>query len=242
MQDNISYVQVSSPGDAASRITVTKSTSSSMATRGNIYAFSGVTGKRINRPTARGGAVLTENVMIGLHTGRFAGIVLRWLYFLSGIAGTAMIATGLILWTVKRRKRLLDPEKPDLGFRIVERLNIAVIAGFPGAIAVYFIANRLLPVVMPDHAEWEIRCLFMTFAAAFIMACFRPVRRAWVETLTMTALLFLAVLIVDAMTNPRWLLTSFRGRIGFSPGSTALCFCPVQPLALLPGKRQGPQN
>ncbi|MDB5713261.1 MAG: hypothetical protein JWO15_658 [Sphingomonadales bacterium] len=208
--DRISYVQISSPGDTAARISVTKSASSSVDTRGDTYEFSGVTGKAMAQPTVRGGAVVTESVMIGLHTARYAGIVLRWFYFLSGIAGTAMIATGLVLWTVKRRKRMLDPEKPHLGFRIVERLNIAVIAGFPGALATYFIANRLLPTVMPHRAEWEIRCLFLTLAAAFVLGCCRPVRRAWTETLAIGGLLFAAVVAVDAVTSPRWLLPSLR--------------------------------
>ncbi|MDB5714764.1 MAG: peptidase [Sphingomonadales bacterium] len=209
-QGRIKYVEVRNPGDVAARITVTASKSASMDAGGDTYEFSGVTGKAIAQPSVKGGAVLTESVMIGLHTGRYAGIVLRWLYFLSGIAGTAMIATGLVLWTVKRQKNLLDPEKPHLGFRIVERLNIAVIAGFPGAVAVYFVANRLLPTAMSHRAEWEIRCMFLTLAAAFVFACFRPVRRAWIETLAISGLLFSAVVVVDAVTSSRWLLPSLR--------------------------------
>jgi len=30
----------------------------------------------------------------------------RWLSFLSGLTGTAMIATGLVVWVVKRRQRV----------------------------------------------------------------------------------------------------------------------------------------
>jgi len=43
--------------------------------------------------------------MLGLHEGLFAGPLLRALYVLSGLLGAAMIATGLVLWSVKRRQR-----------------------------------------------------------------------------------------------------------------------------------------
>src|SRR3546814_16649856 len=83
--------------------------------------------------------------MIGIHAGRFASPWLRALYFLSGVAGCVMVASGLILWTVKRRAKLSDPERPHLGFRLVEKLNIAASAGLPFGMVAYFLANRLLP-------------------------------------------------------------------------------------------------
>src|SRR3546814_15678309 len=91
--------------------------------------------------------------MIGLQAGRFAGWGLRWLYFLSGVSGAIMVGSGLVLWTVKRRGRLPDPARPPFGFRLVERLNIAVIAGLPAGIAIYFLANPLLPLEKVDRAD-----------------------------------------------------------------------------------------
>ena len=43
--------------------------------------------------------------------GRFADTGLRWLYFLVSLAGVAMVGSGLVLWTVKRRVKLPDPER-----------------------------------------------------------------------------------------------------------------------------------
>jgi uncharacterized iron-regulated membrane protein len=204
----ISSVQVGNPGDAAARVVVTRSSAANMDAQGETLVFDGVSGVPIGKPAAKGVAVLTESVMIGLHTGRYAGALLRWLYFLSGLTGVAMVATGLILWTVKRRKRVLDPSKPSFGFRVVERLNVAVVAGFPAAVAVYFLANRLLPLAMTDRAEWEIRWLFISWGAAFVFAGFRQVRRGWIELLGATGVLFLMVQIVDVLTNTRWLVPS----------------------------------
>jgi len=65
---------------------------------------------------AIGGAQATQRAMIDVHAGRFAGSTLRWLYFLSGMGGTIMVASGLVLWTVKRRAKLPDPSWPHFGF------------------------------------------------------------------------------------------------------------------------------
>jgi uncharacterized iron-regulated membrane protein len=149
----------------------------------------------------------TQSVMIGLHAGRYAGWGLRWLYFLSGIGGTIMVGSGLVLWTVKRRAKLPDPTRPHFGFRLVERLNITAIAGLPAGIAAYFLANRLLPTGMTARAEWEIHSLFLTWAAVLLWAIARPYRRAWIESLALAAGLFASVPVGNALTVSRNMLT-----------------------------------
>jgi hypothetical protein len=146
--------------------------------------------------------------MIDLHTGRFSGSVLRWLYILSGIGGTIMVATGLVLWTVKRRAKLPDPERPHFGFRLVERLNIGVIIGAPAGIAVYFLANRLLPLDMANRADWEINSLFIAWGGLFFWTLARSAKRAWVEALSACAALYALVPAVNALTTARGLIPS----------------------------------
>lgn len=173
------FIEVSEPGDAAARVTVTRASGSMLSSRAPTLTYDGVSGALLWRSPEPGGAALTAGAMVGLHAGRFASDGLRWLYFLAGIAGTAMIASGLVLWTVKRRERLPDPARPPFGFRLVERLNIAVIAGFPAAIAVMLWANRLLPMGMSGRAQWEVHALFIAWAAALALASLVPARRAW---------------------------------------------------------------
>lgn len=156
----------------------------------------------------RGGGIATYGMMIDLHTGWFAGAPLRWLYFLSGIGGTLMVATGLILWTIKRRARLADPERPHFGFRLVELLNIGFIAGTPAGIAVYLLANRLLPLGMAHRADWEINSLFIGWGALFTWTLARPARNAWIESLAACAALYALVPLVNAATTTRGLVPS----------------------------------
>ena len=97
-------INIYNPGDANSRIilyggadTPTRSTTE--------LTFDGTNGDLLNRVGPRSAPVVTQQTLFGLHEGLFAGPLLRWLYFLSGLTGTAMIGAGLILWTVKRRAR-----------------------------------------------------------------------------------------------------------------------------------------
>jgi len=199
----IGYIYVSNPGDAAARVSITSAPSSSLDARGQTLEFDGVTGRPLDAGAPKGPAQTTEGVMIGLHAGRYADSALRWLYFISGLLGTAMVGTGLVLWTVKRRLKLPDPARPHLGFRIVERLNIGVIVGFPIGLATYFLANRLLPIKLVERADWEIDSLFIGWSCAFLFSLARSPRRGWIELSALCAALFLAIPLVSALTTSR---------------------------------------
>lgn len=169
--------------------------------RYNPLYFNAVTGQPLLAPFTPGPALATYGVMTDLHTGRFAAPLLRWLYFLSGVAGTAMVATGVILWIAKRQRQSATPRAHHL----VERLNIGIIVGGLGALAVYFLANRLLPLGMAHRAEWEINSLFIAWGALLAWAGARPPRKAWVELLAGTALLYVLVPVMNLLTTSRGL-------------------------------------
>ncbi|WP_163274466.1 PepSY domain-containing protein, partial [Enterobacter hormaechei] len=123
--------------------------------------FDGGGGQLLQLKEHSGVAADTQGVLYGLHLGRFADAALRWLYFIVSLAGTAMVGTGLVLWTVKRRTQLPDLQRPYFGFRLVERLNIATIAGLSVAMAAYLWANRLLPASRDGRAAWEVHVFFL---------------------------------------------------------------------------------
>ncbi|TCM15690.1 putative iron-regulated membrane protein [Novosphingobium sp. PhB165] len=204
----VGVVRINNPGDETATIALTRGPGEAMGSRGEVMVFDGTSGRQTGGSLPQGAALKTESVMIGLHSGRFAQIALRWLYFLSGLAGTAMVGTGLVLWTVKRRQRLPDPERPHFGFRLVEKLNIATIAGLGCAIPSYFLANRLLPTGMAARADWEIHTMFLVWLGVLIWALLRPAARAWLEALRLAALLFAAVPLVNAFTTSRGLPVS----------------------------------
>lgn len=203
------YISVTSPGDRAGVATLYTARSHWGEGRPDSVYLDAATATQLpSTPSHPGGATATHRVMVDLHTGWFAGYGLRWLYFLSGLGGVAMAATGLCLWCVKRRARLPDPARPHFGFRLVERLNIGFISGAPIGIAAYFLANRLLPTTLPGHADWEINALFIAWGGTLVWAFLRPARRAWLETLAAATALYAAIPLVNAATTTRGVIPS----------------------------------
>lgn len=144
-------------------------------------------------------------ILVQLHEAWYATYPLRWLHFLSGLLGGVMIATGLVLWVLKRREKHTRRGDAPWSMRLVACLNVAVIAGLPVAVAAFFWANRLLPVDIAERAAWELHCLFATWGWLFCYAAFRPEKRAWVEIFWLAAAAFGLLPLLNALTTDRHL-------------------------------------
>ncbi len=209
-QGGVGSIQVNNPGDAAAKIVIVRQQALRVSTTPQYVVFDGISGKLLQFKDGSGPAATFQGVLYGLHLGRFADIIARWLYFIISMAGTAMVGTGLVLWTVKRRAKLPDPEKPYFGFRLVERLNIAAIAGLPVAMTAFFWLNRLLPLSTAQRAAWEIHGFFIIWAGTLAWALMRPAKRAWVELFWLAATLMVLLPVLNVFTTDRSLFKSLR--------------------------------
>ncbi len=219
-RDGVGVVTITNPGDAVARVAVARAEAGRVSSSPQYLVFDGTTGKLAEVHDRVGGAAETRGVLYALHLGRFSDVQLRWLYFLVSLAGTAMVGTGLVMWTVKRRAQLPDPERPYFGFRVVERLNIASIAGLSVAMTAYLWANRLLPVELAHRADAEIKVFFAVWGLSFVYALTRPARRAWVELLWLAVAVLALLPVLNALTTDRpiwrsvadgdWVFTGFQ--------------------------------
>lgn len=200
-------VVVRHPNDAAATIQVARSGKDTLSARHGSVFFSGVNGSRLSATPPPGPAIQATSVMLGLHMGWFAGPFLRTVYFLLGLARAAMVGTGLVLWTAKRRRT--DGET-FLGLRLAERLNIAAIACLPAGMAAFLLANRILPASLADRATVEVSTMFWAWFGLAALACLRPLRRAWKETLSVAAATFALIPLVDALTTNCGLFASLH--------------------------------
>jgi len=171
----VGRVYVINPGDSAAVVTAFRADSGQIGFTPAEISFDGTTGKVLagwaeNRP-----GVQTYNVVYGLHMGRFAPSLTRWLYFLGGAMLTLAIATGLVLWVVKRRERA----PLSLGNRILERVNVGVLAGVPLGCVAFLLANRLLPLGTLDRLAVEVSIALWTAAAALATGVALPPKLAW---------------------------------------------------------------
>jgi uncharacterized iron-regulated membrane protein len=195
----LSALSVSNPGQADARVTVRPLLGSRIElTKGEGLVFHGVSGKLLQAPAPSRASQLTQRVMAGLHFAQFGGYPMRWLYFLCGLVSCVMIASGLVLYTVKQRKQA----KGSRTFlSIAERLNIASVAGLCVACVALLWANRLLPAELAARGDWEVRVFFGVWLLALLHAALRPVFPAWREQFYLAAALCIALPLPGLLTS-----------------------------------------
>ena len=208
----ISTISIIAPNTDQAKIELRALHGESVAYR-NVYAskqFDGVSGKDLTDESAKlknpSVPMGIYNVVTTLHEARGVDLALRWLLFISGIVGTLMVATGLILWCVKRAPQQQKQGYKSFGYRTVEVTNIAAIIGLPIACAAFFYANRFIPTSMEMRSNWEIRSFFIVWLITFIYPMFRTHRQAWLELLAVASALYALLPIVNFMTGgqPLW--------------------------------------
>ncbi|GFM83123.1 membrane protein [Pseudomonas cichorii] len=194
---------IQNPGSSAAKIEVRPVLGNRIElTKGQSMLFDGVTGKILRQPPESRPSLLTQKVMAGLHFAQFGGYPMRWLYFICGLASCAMIATGMVLFTVKRRRR--HDSEGAIGaalYHSAERLNVTVIVGLMLACVAFLWANRLLPSELAQRGQWEIRVFFIVWLLSLGHAIVRPWLAAWREQLALTALLCISLPLL-ALTTP----------------------------------------
>ncbi|MFV3129094.1 PepSY-associated TM helix domain-containing protein [Niveispirillum sp. KHB5.9] len=194
-------IRIANPGDTSARVTMGRDLHHSILDDSEPLVFDGVTGALLGQALASGAGTATRDAMVGIHAGRFSPITVRWLYFLSGLAGTVMVGTGLVMWTAKRREKLPDPTKPHFGFRLVERLNVGTVAGLPLGMITMLWANRLLPVGMEGRWHGEVNAMFIAWGLALLHGFIRRPKRGWVEQFGLAGLMLLALPFFDQVTG-----------------------------------------
>lgn len=209
----VGSISITHPGDAGAIIELRQARGDGLANRGATerLLFNGVSGELLDAPpvTEPSAVRAIQNVLSAVHLGRFASPLPRWLLFLSGVLGSLMVASGLVLWVVSRAKDAPSAETSvassvaaiPRGHRLVQVLNIAAVAGLMIAIAAYFWANRLVPVEQAERNLWEIRTFFSVWGLTLIHALLRRHKRAWIEQLVAAGALFAALPLLNALSG-----------------------------------------
>lgn len=207
----VGNIRVENPGDSNARVTLSQSAADHVAYRRSAnWTFDGASGALLGQGKPESGAMMTAFSFAGLHMGNFAGPWLRWLYFFFGLAGTAVIGTGLVMWLGKRQLKHAKSSHLPMELRLVEVLNIASMSGLLLAVASFFWANRLLPVTLEGRGDWEVNVFFISWGLSLMHAVLRSGRRAWAEQLALGALAFALLPLLNALTTDRGLGNSLQ--------------------------------
>lgn len=198
---HVAFITVNNPSDSNSRISIRRDTEGRLSNSNISMVFAGTTGELLSPGSEPAPARQTRDVMFGLHMATFSSTTLRWLFTLSGLGGILMVASGLVLWSVKRAPERVKLGYTPFGHRLVEVLNIGVISGLPIAIAAFFYGNRLLPVGLAGRPDWEVRVFFAAWLLSFVTPMIRPARVAWTPQFIAGAVLFAGLPVINAVTT-----------------------------------------
>lgn len=231
----VDWAAVEHPDDASALIVFGTDHSRRVAWDMRQVQYDAATGAFVHLSPAPAAGYRTYSFLGGLHMVQFGGSALRGLYFLLGLAGCVMLASGMQVWVRKRERKIAETGVRG-GYRWVLGLNLGVVAGMPLACAALLLGNRLLPAAMNDRAPAETGVFVMVWllAAAWGFARARQGRTAWRELFTACGVAYALVPLVNwaSTTHSHLLATLPRGEwalaavdlaaLGFAAAFTAV--------------------
>ena len=206
--DRPKYIQLIHPGDANGYVEIRRPSAGTVSYSTEVIWYDAASGEFLAASPVTATRRFYDSIY-GIHLVQFDHWSLRWLYFLSGLAGCLLIATGLLFWVQSRRKQ---HEKLGLrGVRVAEAASVAVTTGLLIATLGFLIANRILPAGLEGRAAMEVWIFHGVWAAAFLHAGIRG-RVAWREQAWMIAAGSLIAVLLNAVTTSQGLPFSLIGR------------------------------
>lgn len=196
---SLQYVGVSGPR-AAVRVWGTDPAAISPRGPGGFAIVDPYGGRIVNEafmPGRQSAPNLVVSSFFALHMGAFGGGLIRWAYFLLGLAGAWLFYTGNLLWVESRRKKAPrgrdgQPDQPR-NVRLMASATVGVCLGSVCGIALTLLASKWLPGRVDDLASAHLLLYYGGFFGALVWAFARGGARAAVHLLWTAALLTAAL-------------------------------------------------
>jgi uncharacterized iron-regulated membrane protein len=171
MPGDVGYLYVNHVGDANSYVSVYRAGSDRVSLVGQGVHFSGTTGRLIYEEPPPSVVSSIGDFLTGLHLQHFEHWLLRWLYVVGGLSGCVCLATGLVFFVNKRKRK--HAAQGVQGARVVEALAVTTVTGMVLATVTMLCANRALPEALAHRDDWQRRIFWLTWLLTFLHAAWR---------------------------------------------------------------------
>ena len=145
----------------------------------------------------------------GIHMMTFAQPFLRVCLFISGLLGCAMIASGLLLWSLKRQLQQKQAQF-HFGHYLVNRFNMTAILGLSIAVVSFLASYRLNTLLKANLSE--IQVFFSVWFIALLVSFAIPQQYVWKAFLKVFIGLCALFMLLDGL----YLSTIFETSSGLS--------------------------
>jgi uncharacterized iron-regulated membrane protein len=241
MPGEVGFLTVTHVGDQNGYVSIYRAGSDRVALVGQAVHFEASSGRVIREEPPPTPVFRVAEFLTGIHLQHFEHWLLRWLYVFGGLSGCVCIATGLLFFVGKRKQR--HAAQGLHGARIVDALAVTSVTGMVGATLAILIANRLLPLQLPDRGAWEERAFWLAWSCTFAHAAWRsaPVERAhlapaWREQCYAISVLALAAVVLNWVTTGDHLLRTL-GRGYFPVAGLDLALLATAAVSLMAASR-----
>ncbi|MBJ8433367.1 PepSY domain-containing protein [Acinetobacter pittii] len=191
----LSTMSVKNPNTNQAQITFIQKEDRTITRNQPQITLNASTGK-VLEDTRNNSPIATLNAGVyGLHMATFAQPLLRLGFFFSGILGCVMIASGLLLWSLKRQLQNKNSQF-HFGHYLVDRLNVAAFVGLPCATVAYLSSNRLFTVTSTT-INYEIYSFFFVWLISLIIALITKKQHLWRTQLSVFIMLCIALPILN---------------------------------------------
>jgi len=202
----VGYLSVTHVGDVNSYVSIYRAGTDRVTLVGQGVHFAGPTGRVIYEeppPNAIGGV---NDFLTGIHLQHFRHWLLRWFYVLGGLCGCVCIATGLVFFVGKRKRK--HAAQGVSGARWADALAVASVTGMLLATLGMLFANRALPSGLAQRNLWQERAFWLIWLLAFVHAAWRsaPVQQARIAPAWREQCVGICVLALSAVLS-NWLTT-----------------------------------
>lgn len=153
---SVYFIRVNYPFDTKSNIMLRRHSQSTVTKNNDFIRYSASSGSRISKFEAPS-ITKVWNFIVGMHYLKFDHWGIKWLYFLAGLAGSCMIATGLIFWVNARRQKALRAGNKHVS--LMDAMTVTAVCGSVGATIGFMVANKLIPTTFNmlniSRDNWE---------------------------------------------------------------------------------------
>lgn len=234
----LSTMSVKNPNTNQAQITFIQKEDRTITRNQPQITLNASTGK-VLEDTRNNSPIATLNAGVyGLHMATFAQPLLRLGFFFSGILGCVMIASGLLLWSLKRQIQNKNSQF-HFGHYLVDRLNVAAFVGLPCATVAYLSSNRLFTVTSTT-INYEIYSFFLVWLISLMIALITKKQHLWRTQLCVFIMLCLALPILNLIyllkhdyvqnLSDYWTFARIDVFLWLFAALAIFIFCKIQPI------------
>ncbi|MEB7641828.1 PepSY-associated TM helix domain-containing protein [Acinetobacter pittii] len=234
----LSTMSVKNPNTNQAQITFIQKEDHTITRNQPQITLNASTGK-VLEDTRNNSPIATLNAGVyGLHMATFSQPLLRLGFFFSGILGCVMIASGLLLWSLKRQLQNKNSQF-HFGHYLVDRLNVAAFVGLPCATVAYLSSNRLFTVTSTT-INYEIYSFFLVWLISLMIAFITKKQHLWRTQLSVFIMLCLALPLLNLIyllkyeyvqsLSDYWIFARVDVFLWLFAALAIFIFCKIQPI------------